>query len=250
MQTQFYGKNKTLFGQKSRQLLNLKNVTHIDDKTDTEHNLGTFKITWTQAWLAGASASTAIGSWKTIKLGSKTKYYQYDGTNKAPLITPYNGTSTNKIYSYKENGIIIVLTENTTREYYNPVGLATVFGALAQVEYEDIVSNGSVTSDGHGAPSVTHINGFNADFKYLRKDKKRGNIDAGIFPIYVNNSELDITRQNEFLEALHKFGWGVTKNNLSHYINEAKKTLLKYCQKDEDHKDHLHIQGFKANYRN
>ena len=225
------------------------------DKTDNEHNLGTFEITWTQAWLRGVNKKSKnyerlvannLKAWKKEVSGTTTTYYLYDGKHKAPLVTPYNGNTT---YSYKENGVVIVMSESTSREFHNPVGLATIFGALAEVKYEDVVSNGSVASDGHGAPSVSHINGFNADFKYLRKDKKRGSIDVGISPIYVNNSELDVTRQNDFLEALHKFGWGTTKNNLSHYIDATKKTLLKYCQKDDFHKDHLHIQGFKPNYR-
>jgi len=44
------------------------------------------------------------------------------------------------------------------------------------------------------------------DFKYLRKDKKIANIDKGIVRILVSDNELDIKRQNEFLDALYKFG--------------------------------------------
>ncbi len=44
------------------------------------------------------------------------------------------------------------------------------------------------------------------DFKYLRKDKKIANIDKDIVRILVSDNELDIKRQNEFLDTLYKFG--------------------------------------------
>lgn len=184
------------------------------DKTDNEHNLGTFEITWAQAWLAGTSKYEQYvkpnpSAWKKVTVGTETRYYSYDDKRKAPIITPYTGTASKKRYVYEENDVKIILTEDTSREYYNPVGLATVFGALAEVEYEDVVSNGSVDTDGTGAYSVTHVNGFNADFKYLRKDKKRGNIDKDekgniVSRILITDNELDVDRQNKFLDALHK----------------------------------------------
>lgn len=71
--------------------------------------------------------------------------------------------------------------------------------------------------------------------------------------IYTNSSLLDETRQNEFLDSLYKFGFGRVKDgkgrrNLSHYLSDGK-SLLNYCDKASGHKDHLHLQGFKANYR-
>jgi len=151
------------------------------------------------------------------------------------------------LYKYEKENLNFALCENTSREYFNPEAFATVIGALAEVNYTDVVSNGSVGTDGTGAYSVTHFNGFNMDFKYLRKDKKKAKIDKDIDVIHVNDKRLDITRQNQFLEALHKFGWGRKEKNLSNKTHEGKN--LNYCKPDAHHWDHLHIQGFKPNYK-
>ena len=85
------------------------------------------------------------------------------------------------------------------------------------------------------------------DFKYLRSDKKKGNIDQGIYRILVADLELDIDRQNQFLDALNKYGWGVTEKNLAHKTHEGKE--LNHCESHSKHKNHLHLQGFKINYK-
>ena len=119
---------------------------------------------------------------------------------------------------------------------------------MAEGDFTDIVSNGSVDTDGTGAYSVSHVNGINMDFKYLRTDKKKAYIDKNTFPILVDNILLDIVRQNQLLDALFKFGWGKTRKNLSHKTKENKD--LNHCNQDDHHKDHLHVQGFSPNYLN
>lgn len=151
-----------------------------------------------------------------------------------------------KYISIQKTILILSSFETTDREYYNPEAFACVLGALAEGDFLDIVSNGSVGLDGTGAYSVSHVNGINMDFKYFRTDKKRAGVDLNIDPILVGSSLLDIERQNLFLDALKKFGFGTIKHNLSH--KTAKNKLLNYCKEDAGHKDHLHIQGFKAKY--
>ena len=73
---------------------------------------------------------------------------------------------------YKKNNIVIKLANYTTRLYINPKAFASIIGALGETNYSDITINGFTTSDGTGAPSVTHINGIAEDLRYLRKGKK------------------------------------------------------------------------------
>ncbi|AZI33143.1 hypothetical protein [Kaistella carnis] len=91
---------------------------------------------------------------------------------------------------------------------------------------------------------MSHKNGMNGDLRYLRKDKKGGSTNL------FNNGELtgwkglDAERQNNFNDALYKFGW---KSMLSQYYGDKKEKLLNHATNDKDnnHNDHLHIQGFK-----
>ncbi len=202
--------------------LDLKNVKEVNyvyhDKNGNSHDLGKFVITKSQKWIDGTKHEWKTkkgGEWKTVKIGSKTRYYKKDSDKKNSLITPFTGSP--KAFKYNDSKEInFALYEDTSREYFNPEAFATLIGALADVNFNDLVSNGSVATDGTGAYSVSHFNGFNMDFKYLRKDKKKAKLDKDskgnkIQVIYVNDIELDIKRQNEFLDALNKFGWGKTK---------------------------------------
>ncbi|WP_407322395.1 hypothetical protein R5O21_14690 [Tenacibaculum maritimum] len=233
----------------------LKEVSYVyHDKNGGKHNLGTFDVIEVQKWSYGTKHKWKTkegGEWKTITIGSKTRYYKKDGNKKNILITPFSGSP--KVFRYSDSkNIDFELYENTSREYFNPEAFATVIGALVEVNYKDIVCNGSVGTDGTGAYSVSHFNGFNMDFKYLRKDKKKAKIDKDskgnkIPVIYVDSEKLDIVRQNKFLDALNKFGWGVNSKNLSNKTSESKD--LNHCKTDKHHKDHLHIQGLKIKYK-
>jgi len=219
------------------------------DKDGEEHKLGDFNLIEAQKWSDGTkhlSKTLNGGVWKKITIDNKTRYYRKDIGLKTYLITPFSGGS-NKVFKYKNGDLDFALFEDTSREYFNPEAFATVIGALAEVNYIDLISNGSVGTDGTGAYSLTHFNGFNMDFKYLRKDKKKGGIDAGVVRILVSDEKLDVTRQNKFLDALYKFGWGVTEKNLSNNTSEGND--LNHCKPDAHHTNHLHIQGFKPNYK-
>ena len=223
----------------------MKKVKFIyHDSSKKKHELGKFDIIWAQKWLKG-SRYHSIGA-KKITLDNRTRYYT-KGKGETPLVTPFTGTDTNKKFSYINGSLKIIASEDTTREYFNPERLAAVFGALADTGFEDVVCNGSVANDGTGAYSVTHINGYNIDFKYLRTDKKKANIDSKILPILVGDKLLDIKRQNQFMDALYKFGWSKTEKSLAHKTHKNKD--LNHCKPKSDHKNHLHIQGFKANYK-
>ncbi|WP_194765680.1 hypothetical protein [Tamlana sp. I1] len=234
----------------------MKKVKFIyHDSSKKKHKLGKFNIVWAQKWKDATKHSWKGGDlgWKKVTVGGQTRYYQYDEKRKTPLVTPFNNLGEDKLFSYSHEGINIELYEKTDREYHNPIAMATIFGALAEVGFSDVVCNGSVGIDATGAYSLTHYNGISTDFKFLRKDKKKAKIDkdanGALIPIILSNdSELDIDRQNTFIDALHKFGWGVTEKNLANKTSENKK--FNHCKNDSHHWNHLHIQGIKPNYKN
>jgi len=87
----------------------------------------------------------------------------------------------------------------------------------------------------------------------LRNDSNRARIDITGGVIYTNDTLLDQIRQNEFLDSLYKFGIGRLKDsfgrfNLSYYLSDGT-TMLNHCSPESHHNDHLHVQGFKANYK-
>jgi hypothetical protein len=141
--------------------------------------------------------------------------------------------------NYTNGKVKIKLADNTTREYINPKVFASIIGALAECGFDDVQMNGFTTSDGTGAPSVSHINGTAGDFRYLRKDKK-------LIGLEINNdpTELDVTRQEKLIEAFIKFGYSTF---LSYYITlNKKKFILKKCSHLKRHHNHIHLN--KANY--
>lgn len=214
------------------------------DKNGNIHDLGEFPIILAQKWIDGAypDEDRSKGEWEKITIDHRPRYYLYDGKNKTPLIKPYSGTR--QVFNYSKEGLQIMMHADTSRPYHNPVAFATIIGALAEGDFTDVVCNGSVSTDGTGAYSVSHINGFNTDFKYLRNDKKLAGIEA--LRILVSDPLLDIDRQNSFLNALYKFGWGVTYKNYSNKNHKGDE--LNHCVSEPDHTNHLHIQGFKPNY--
>ncbi|QYS92022.1 hypothetical protein JJC04_05220 [Flavobacterium covae] len=74
--------------------------------------------------------------------------------------------------NYTEGKVKIKLADNTTREYVNPKVFASIIGALAECAFDDVQMNGFTTSDGTGAPSVSHINGTAGDFQVFKKRQK------------------------------------------------------------------------------
>ena len=129
--------------------------------------------------------------------------------------------------------------------YMNDVSIASLLGAMIESNYDDLTFNGFSNERGESVGgSKSHKNGMNGDLRYLRKDKRGGKTDL------FNNGEdlgwkgLDEDRQNNFNDLLYKFGW---KSMLSQYYGERKNKILRRCNNDSDnnHNDHLHIQGYQ-----
>jgi hypothetical protein len=136
---------------------------------------------------------------------------------------------------------------DSPRKYMNEKTLASFFGAMLEVGFDDISCNGFSHEDGSSKPSVSHINGNNGDFKYLRKDKKLMFGDGTSLHINTNPDMLDAKRQNQWNDALYKFGW---KSMLGwSYKRDGKTMYLNHVPKNtKDHHHHLHVQGYSPNF--
>ena len=150
--------------------------------------------------------------------------------------------------TYKKENYQYTFNVDSPRKYVNEKTLASLFGAMLEVNYNDISCNGFSHSDGSSRPSVSHINGNNGDFKYLRKDKKLMFGDGTSLDISANPDMLDDVRQNKWNDALYKFGW---KSMLGWtYTRDGKINYLHHLPKNTDnHHHHLHLQGYSPNYK-
>ena len=188
------------------------------DKSDSLHELGTYDIIPTQVY-GGAK-------------GTKVNLINLDNVKK----------------SYKKENYQYTFNVDSPRKYVNEKTLASIFGAMLEVNYNDISCNGFSHPDGSSKPSVSHINGNNGDFKYLRKDKKLMFGDGTSLDISANPDMLDDVRQNKWNDALYKFGWksmlGWTykRNGKVNYLNHLPKNT-------KNHHHHLHLQGYKPSFK-
>ena len=205
------------------------------DVNDKEHDICTVDKVIAQNWIRGSKVDGGKG-WEKRTAG-KTRYYQ-KGDGKVELIkvpVPIN---------YNKDGIIIKIGDNTEREYINPTAFASMIGAVAECGYTDFNFNGSTSKDGTGAPSVTHVNGVSFDFRYLRKDKTGNNL-------YINErpNDLDVTREEKFIDALIKFGY--SKFYSVNIILNGKSFILKNSTNMADHHHHLHIrrEGYNPKFK-
>lgn len=144
--------------------------------------------------------------------------------------------------NYSNSGTQFSLTLNTSRYYINDVALASLLGAMLNCGYTDFVFNGFSGSMGESpSPSSSHKNGMNGDLRYLRKDKSGSRVHLNL---ETENGEpcgwkgLDENRQNNFNDALYKFGW---KSLLSWEYNGK---LLKHSIHYSGHNNHLHLQSY------
>ncbi|WP_444647593.1 hypothetical protein [Flavobacterium columnare] len=207
------------------------------DEDGTEHEICIFDFITAGVWEKGKKTKTKTGVWEKRIAEGKTRYFK-KGNGTVELLKmklPLN---------YTEGKVKIKLADNTTREYVNPKVFASIIGALAECAFDDVQMNGFTTSDGTGAPSVSHINGTAGDFRYLRKDKK-------LIGLEINNNptELDVTRQEKFIEALVKFGYSTF---LSYNITlDGKNFILKKCTPLEGHHNHIHLNkaGYNPKYK-
>ena len=166
--------------------------------------------------------------------------------NKGLLVNLINFDKVVKIY--KKENYQYTFNVDSPRKYVNEKTLASLFGAMLEVNYNDISCNGFSHLDGSSTPSVSHINGNNGDFKYLRKDKKLMFGDGTSLDISANPDMLDVLRQNKWNDALHKFGW---KSMLGwSYKRDGKTNYLHHLPKNTtNHHHHLHLQGYSPNYK-
>ena len=247
----------------------IKKVQFIyHDNSNTETDLGTFDVKWAQKWVRGSKTDGGSG-WKKIISGNETRYYQYDGSpgvKKTPIVSIFDTsqeTTIHKVFTVTKNGSTFIrISENSTREYFNPERLAAFIGAVIETGYEDVTLMGSVDTDASGAYSVTHVNGNNMDLRWLRSDEKRPKIDTltsgGIaqrltLDVLADRNEFDHTRMNTLINALHKFGWAREKDSSDRYFlgwkygTNADQDLDRTTQASH-HQHHLHIQGFVPQY--
>ncbi|EJL74230.1 hypothetical protein [Chryseobacterium populi] len=150
--------------------------------------------------------------------------------------------------TYKKGTYQYTFNVDSPRKYVNEKTLASLFGAMLEVNYNDISCNGFSHSDGSSRPSVSHINGNNGDFKYLRKDKKLMFGDGTSLDISANPDMLDDVRQNKWNDALNRFGW---KSMLGWtYRRNGKVNYLHHLPKNTaNHHHHLHLQGYSPNFK-
>ncbi|SFW70352.1 LysM domain-containing protein [Sinomicrobium oceani] len=137
-----------------------------------------------------------------------------------------------------------VKSGNEYRSYISPISLAAIIGAMSEANIEDVTIVGFSVEDGSSpAPSTSHKNGRNGDFRYLRKDKSGG-------ALYIDSSaeDLDEDRQNDFNDALYKYGY---TDLLSFKYNiDSEERLLNHSRHYANHHHHLHIQGFNPTTKN
>lgn len=206
------------------------------DKENMEHDICILDKITVQNWIVGSKDNKGKG-WEKRIAGGKTRYYQ-KGNGEVELVKlklPIN---------YNKNGVNIKIGDNTTREYINPLAVASMIGAVAECGYNDFNFNGSTSQDGTGAPSVTHVNGVAFDFRYLRKDKTGNNLHIDEHP-----EALDIIRQEKFIDALGTFGY--SKFYSYNIIVNKKNFILKNSTHLVDHNHHLHIrrEGYSPKFK-
>ena len=132
---------------------------------------------------------------------------------------------------------------NEYRSYVRGDALASLIGAVAETKTTDLTVVGFSLSDGSSPePSVSHKEGKNGDLRYLRKDQSGG-------AVLLSENQMDISRQNEFNDALNKYGW---KSMLSERFTPAgggDKMLLDNTThySKSRHNNHLHLQGYSPN---
>lgn len=152
-----------------------------------------------------------------------------------------------ELKSYFSDSVHFSLSLNTERYFMNTLTLASLLGAMLECSFNDFVFNGFSNEKGESiGGSSSHKNGYNGDLRYLRKDRSSQRMDlrkADETGDPCGWEGLDEERQNQFNNALYKFGW---KSMLSWKYNDNK--LLNHCIHYKGHYNHLHVQGYRPNY--
>lgn len=181
------------------------------DKTGATHNIGIFKYSVVAKAYKGVT---------NLELIDARQFKGYQSNGVAAKFASYN---------------------TSNRHYINTACFAAILGALCDHAIVDMGFNGFSLEDGNTrAPSVSHYNGENGDFRYLRKDRSAGTLNIAQTP-----DAFDVARQVLFVNSLYKYGYGRTKNMLSYtFTLNGKAQMLPHCSHLSHHDHHLHIQGF------
>ncbi|WP_276894680.1 hypothetical protein [Frischella perrara] len=152
-------------------------------------------------------------------------------------------------YSSKDGSVLAkfsTFNSDHDRWYINPNCFAGLLGAMLELNVDYLGFNGFSTYDAKSVKSKSHINGIAGDLRYLSIYKLGEKT-------YLTHSHFDFEKQNEFNDALYKFGWARTSLMYSEYFTYKKKsnTLLNYTKHMHKegkggyaHYHHLHICGF------
>jgi RHS repeat-associated protein len=125
---------------------------------------------------------------------------------------------------------------NLNRAFVNPESMAAMFGAFVESGATDLVITQFSYSNGTSpSPSISHINGKNGDFRYLRTDQNGAQVT-------VFEAAFDQARNGRFTEALYRFGYTDLKS-----YNLPNGGILPRTSHLSGHHNHLHLQGFKPN---
>lgn len=144
-------------------------------------------------------------------------------------------------YSINENGVSFAFSVKAgerNKSFINPEAFAAVIGAFAETGYTDFTITQFSNSDGSSpSPSISHVNGVNGDFRYLRSDRS-GNA------VTVFDNQFDVTRNANFTNALAKFGYTDLK---SYHIPTPLRNAVTLPNTSHlrGHHNHLHLQGFR-----
>ncbi len=186
------------------------------------------------------------GSIERVITGSTHNFYYVDENNTTTFINSFTENVNGLIqlpddFSFYKNGISFgfsVKSGQSNRAYISPESMASLFGAFIETGFSDFtVTQFSYSDGGSPSPSVSHVNGKNGDFRYLRKD------GAGS-PVNVTDSAFDPIRNPQFTKALHKYGY----RDLKSYNNNG--YLLPKTSHLKGHNNHLHLQGFRSPIQN
>lgn len=130
----------------------------------------------------------------------------------------------------------------TERAYVSPESMASLFGAFAETGYTDFTITQFSYSDGTSPkPSVSHRNGNNGDFRYLRYDQSGS-------AVTVDNTQFDQARNSNFTSALNRFGYTDLKSY--RYNGAWNSMLLPETTHLRGHHNHLHLQGYNPRITN
>lgn len=142
-------------------------------------------------------------------------------------------------FCFDSNGISFgfsVKEGNLDRAFVNPEAMAAMFGAFVELGATDLVITQFSFSNGTSpSPSVSHLNGKNGDFRYLRTDQSGAQVT--VFEV-----AFDQARNSIFTEALYRFGYTDLKS-----YNLPNGEILPRTSHLSGHHNHLHLQGFKPN---